>query len=375
MKGFIKHHILAILRTQDKSFSPMDSFLRRYFRENRAVGSHDRKEICETLYTMIKQKALIDFFCPKPLSWENRLQTTLRLDSIDPYLIKKTPLHIQASFPKFLYDKFIHTLSAKAGHETCLISNGIAPVTARINPAKTTREEFLQECSEYNPTATKQSPLGVTIPKKLDFFSWPIFKQGHFEIQDEGSQIVADFMKVKSGDHVLDYCAGSGGKTLAFAHKMEGKGQIYLHDIRDHALANAKIRLKRAGIQNAQLTTTKVLKKKRFEKKMDWILLDVPCSGSGTLRRNPEIKWKLSQDDLDQLVQTQRDIFENALHFLKPNGKVVYATCSIFKEENENQIAYFEEQYGLKRESKPFQSLPTQGGMDGFFTAVLSRPK
>lgn len=353
----------------------MDSFLRRYFRDNRAIGSHDRKEICQNLYTMIKQKALIDFFCPKPLSWENRLMTTLKLDRIDKRLIAKTPLHIQASFPKHLYEKFIAALPKAKGHETCLVCNEEAPVTIRINPEKTTRKAFVELIKDRDPTPTTHSPWGITFPKKLDFFSWPSFKQGHFEVQDEGSQLIAELIDAKPGDHVLDYCAGAGGKTLAFAHKLEGKGQIYLHDIRDHALANAKLRLKRAGVQNIQITPTKTLKKPRFKHKMDWVLLDVPCSGSGTLRRNPEIKWNLKQEDLDNLIKTQRAIFENALHFLHPNGKIVYATCSLFEEENEAQIAYFEKTYGVKREGKPFKSLPTSGGMDGFFAVVLSAPQ
>ena len=212
----------------------------------------------------------------------------------------------------------MHALSPKLGHETCLICNEEAPVTIRINAAKTTREAFLAAHKAYLPTSTSHSKLGITFPKKLNFFSWESFKQGHFEVQDEGSQIVAEFVKAKKGDHVLDYCAGSGGKTLAFAYKMEGKGQIYLHDIRKHALESAKIRLKRAGIQNAQLTDTKTLKKKRFEKKMDWILLDVPCSGSGTLRRNPEIKWNLSQENLDTLVQRSTRYFRKRIAFFKP---------------------------------------------------------
>ncbi|PCI78374.1 SAM-dependent methyltransferase [Candidatus Aerophobetes bacterium] len=373
MKRFIKHHILTILKSHEDSPSPMDSFLRRYFREHHAIGSHDRKNICETLYTMIKQKGLIDFFCPKPFSWENRLATTLKLNSIPSDLIRQTPPHVQVSFPKFLYDKLTQALDVNVGHEFCYISNGIAPVTVRINPDKTSRQQFLETYKEDGVMPTKMSKLGVIFPKKMNFFSWDTFKEGHFEIQDEGSQLIAELMDVKKGDHVLDYCAGAGGKTLAFAHKMEGKGQIYLHDIREYALDSAKLRLKRAGVQNIQLTSTKTLKKKRFEKKMDWILLDVPCSGSGTLRRNPEIKWKLCQNDIDNLIQSQRLIFGNALHFLHPNGKIVYATCSVFKEENDEQIAFFEKTHGLKLLQEPFRSLPTHGGMDGFFCAVLGR--
>lgn len=373
MKPFIKHHILSILKSHEGSKSPMDSFLRYYFRDHRAIGSHDRKVICETLYTMIKEKALIDFFCAKPFSWENRLNAALKLDSLDPELKRQAPAHVQVSFPKFLYEKLKSSLGSSQVDNFCTTSNQEAPVTVRINPGKTTRQAFLKTLEEDGAKLATHSKLGITFPKKMNFFAWETFKKGHFEIQDEGSQLVAEMVDAKPGDHVLDYCAGAGGKTLGFAHKLKGKGQIYLHDIRSHALDNAKKRLKRAGVQNIQITDTKTLKKPRFKGKMDWILLDVPCSGSGTLRRNPEIKWKLSPEDFENLQKTQRTIFENALHFLKPHGKIVYATCSVFKEENEEQIAFFESQHGFKPTSAPFKSLPTPGGMDGFFCAVLER--
>jgi len=186
----------------------------------------------------------------------------------------------------------------------------------------------------------------------------PEFKAGFFEIQDEGSQLIANHVTASPGDHILDYCAGSGGKTLAFAPKMKNKGQIYLYDIRPYTLIEAKKRLKRAGIQNAQLLDDKKLKKRGLHSRMDWVLLDVPCSGTGTLRRNPDMKWKLTPETFTRLVEEQRKIFDSAFKFLKPNGKIVYATCSVFPEENEEQIATFIEKYGLKLLHTPFLSFP-----------------
>jgi len=154
---------------------------------------------------------------------------------------------------------------------------------------------------------------------------------------------------------------------------MEHKGQIYLYDIRPYPLLESKKRLKRAGVQNAQVLKEKALKSAALLAKMDWILLDVPCSGTGTLRRNPDMKWKLTEESLMRLINEQRAIFATALKFLRPKGKIVFATCSMLPEENQDQIAYFMEKYQLALDAPPFQSFPKNGEMDGFFCAVLSK--
>ena len=212
--------------------------------------------------------------------------------------------------------------------------------------------------------------MGIQFQQKANFFAMEEFKEGLFEIQDEGSQLLADLIAANPQQKVLDYCAGSGGKTLGFAHKLRGKGQIYLYDIRPLALKQAKKRLLRAGIQNAQL----ILNDKQWKplkKSMDWILLDVPCSGSGTLRRNPDLKWKFKADQMGTLIQEQRNIFEKSLPYLKRGGSIVYSTCSLFQEENEKQIEYFLEHFPFELDGEPSCWLPQKGGRDGFFGAVL----
>lgn len=228
---------------------------------------------------------------------------------------------------------------------------------------------------KYEVSPCQLAPHGIVFHKKINFFNLPEFKEGLFEVQDEGSQLVADLCRVEPGEQVLDYCSGSGGKTLAFAYRMQQKGQIFLHDIRDHILAEAKKRLKRAGIQNAQIIEYESPKLKKLKKKMDWVLVDAPCSGTGTLRRNPDMKWKFSEEALRRLVGEQRMIFEKALSFLKPSGKIVYATCSILKEENEEQISHFLKTYPLELAADPFRSLPQKDSMDGFFGAVFKKLK
>ncbi len=350
---------------------PMDGFLRRYFREHKAVGSKDRQEICETLYGLIRHRGVVDAHCTKPISWKGRLESYLTLSTKES---SHLPKHVQVSFPRFLFEGLTAAYGEKKALEFCRCSNEQAPTTIRINPLKTTRDALIKRWEGlYELSPCDQSELAITFKKRINFFALPEFKAGLFEIQDEGSQLIANHVKAAPGDHILDYCAGSGGKTLAFAPKMGNRGQIYLYDIRPYTLKEAKKRLKRAGIQNAQLLDEKKLKKPGIHNRMDWILLDVPCSGTGTLRRNPDMKWKLTPETFTRLIEEQRKIFDSALKFLQPDGKIVYATCSVFPEENEKQISYFIQKYDLKLLHTPFLSFPKAGKMDGFFCATLAR--
>ena len=352
---------------------PLDRFLSNYFRKNRSVGSKDRKEICQTIYDMIRWKGALDHLTERPLSWQGRYNTysnTAWRESLSDQTLSP---HIRVSFPKTLYDFLKETLGEEKTQAYCLVCNEAAPTTVRVNTVKISRDALLKKWEGlFDISPTTHSSLGIVFHKKINFFALPEFKEGLFEIQDEGSQLLAKLMEVKPGDQVLDFCSGSGGKTLAFAPYMEGKGQIHLHDIRESILLKAKKRLKRAGIQNAQLLSHIDIKKRALKGKMDWILVDVPCSGSGTLRRNPDMKWKFEIETVDYLIKEQQIIFENALTFLKKDGKIVYSTCSVFPQENEHQVDFFEKKFSLHT-LKQHHSFPKKGGMDGFFGAVLTR--
>lgn len=374
MKDFRETYLLKILTEFDASSLPLDVFLAKFFRAHKSIGSKDRSFICETLYTLIRWKGLLDHFCEKPITWKKRLDV-LKATPVDKLLESSSlPVHIKVSFPKNFFDKIAKPFGEEKAIKFCLNSNTAAPTTIRVNPLKTSREELYALWKDLYPIEPcEKSPLGIMFKKRINFFELSEFKNGFFEIQDEGSQIVASYVQAKPGDHVLDYCAGSGGKTLAFAPLMKESGQIYMYDIRPHALAEAKKRLKRAGIQNAQFLDKKKLSKRGMLSRMDWILLDVPCSGSGTLRRNPDMKWHFDPSQIEKLVLEQRKIFEEALKYLAPGGKIVYATCSVLPEENDEQIAYFIKKYALKLSGIPFHSFPEKGGMDGFFAATLSK--
>lgn len=372
MKEFRHHHILQALQEYDLQNIPMDNVLRNYFRKHTAIGSKDRTFIADTIYALIRWQGLIDHQCTSPVTWEKRLEIyfsdAFSSSKNDPSL----PPYIRVSCPKPLFDHLTTSYGEETAEKICLVSNSSAPITVRANTMKMSRDDLLTRWKKhYQVTPCKTSSTGITFLKRENFLAFPDFKDGFFEVQDEGSQILAGLVEAAPGDLALDFCAGSGGKTLAFAPAMQGKGQIYLYDIRPKALAEARQRLKRAGIQNAQTIDPEEEKKlKGLKKKMDWVLVDAPCSGIGTLRRNPDMKWRFSQEMLKDLIGQQRVIFERALSFVKPKGHIVYATCSLLKEENEEQVAHFVKTYGLTV-VKEFKSLPTEGGMDGFYGAQL----
>jgi len=373
-KTFREHHLFKILDSFDFELLPLDVHLSQYFRKNRALGSKDRKFIAEKIYKLIRWLGLIDYHCQDSHDWTERCKALEKLNLKKSTKDPSIPLHVRASFPKDFFNLLSKHFGEEKAFELCLASNTQAPTTVRVNVLKTTRQALFSNWKEkFNISLTKQSVWGIHFEEKFNFQTLDDFKNGFFEVQDEASQLIANLVDAKPGDQVLDYCAGSGGKTLAFAHKFQGKGQIYLHDIRQSPLIKAKRRLKRAGIENAQILSFDSPHKKELKGKMDWILVDVPCSGSGTLRRNPDLKWKFSPEMLERLIQEQRNIFKEALSFLAPGAKIVYSTCSILPQENEEQLDYFQQNFGLDFASKPFHSLPTEGGMDGFFGAVFKR--
>ncbi len=366
---FIDRHIFIFLTAFSKTNKPLDLALGQYFRSHKSLGSKDRKIMGDTIYGMARWKSLLDHFSPnnpvsfyRNIDWERIAQNP------------SIPEHAKLGLSKFLYDELCLGFGVKEATRLGKILNESAPMTIRANLLKTTRDQLLKRFEKmFTISPCKKAPEGIQFKKREPLFSLPEFKEGLFEVQDEGSQLVAEMVQAKPGDLVLDYCSGSGGKSLAFAHQMQGSGQIYLHDIREKALLEARQRLKRAGIQNAQRLLPNHPQLKKLIGKCDWVLVDAPCTGTGTLRRNPDQKWKIDAAMLESLVQKQREIVGKALQYVKPGGTLVYVTCSLLPQENQTQIKYILETFPLKLEKEPLLLLPESGGMDGFFSASFRR--
>lgn len=368
---FREHHLFQILKRFQLENCPLDLFLSRYYREHKALGSKDRRFVSEAIYGMIRWQALLDHLCWHEPTWEKRYFLYKTLQPAEYKNRSDIPWHIRLSFPQDLFELLVAQYGEEKAVDLAEVFNSEAPITIRANSLKISREDLLTRFADQEAVATRESPFGINFKKRAAFFETPEFQEGYFEMQDEGSQLVALEVAASPKNKILDYCAGSGGKTLAFAHKLQGSGQIYLHDIRPSVLEQAKKRLCRAGIQNAQVLPADHPYLPKLKKGMDWVLVDAPCSGTGTFRRNPEMKWRFTKATLQELLGMQRNIFEKALSYCRKGGKIIYATCSILQEENERQVDHFLKTYPLKLVKEPLVILPARGSMDGFFSATF----
>jgi len=360
---FREYHLVQLLEEWESSNLPLDRFFNQYVRAHKSLGSKDRREIAAAAFGIVRWKLL--FKEGSSIGEQYR-----RWKEIDPLGYRgrdDLPWHVRCSFPEELFELVVKRLGLEKAVDFAYWSNGEAPLTIRANPAKIDRDELVGRLK--GARATADSPWGIEFEQRRNLMHLSEFKEGLFEIQDEASQLIAALAEVKRGDQVLDYCAGSGGKALAIAHRLGGKGQLYLHDVRRRPLLEARKRLARAGVQNSQIVQGDL---RGLKKKMDWVIVDVPCSGTGTFRRNVDLKWKLSRRGIEEFVGRQRAIFERALSFVKTGGKILYATCSLLPEENMEQIDHFLRTYSLRQVGEPFCS-PWLGSMDGMFAAVMER--
>ncbi|MFN3075679.1 MAG: RsmB/NOP family class I SAM-dependent RNA methyltransferase [Alphaproteobacteria bacterium] len=272
-----------------------------------------------------------------------------------------------------------------------------APLDLRVNILKATREEAIARLAaeEITATPTPLSPLGLRLGSRINLGASPTFREGLVEVQDEGSQLVALLCDARPGHSVVDYCAGAGGKTLALAAAMANRGRLVACDVSAGRVDRAAVRLKRAGVHNV---TRRVLEGetdrwlRRSEGGYDRVLVDAPCSGTGTWRRNPDAKWRLTADDIAELVVLQRRVLKAAATLVRPGGRLIYATCSLLPEENEAQITHFLEVvpgYTMLPPARiwaeavgtpyPFGDVSTLSltphttGTDGYFLSILER--
>jgi len=213
-RPFREHHLLKIFELYEEKKIPIDALLNDYFRANKSLGSKDRAFIAQNVYGMIRWKALLDYLVASSPNWESRFH---KYQEIDPYAFvddTSIPPHIRVSCPKILYDQIVSSHGVEGAQKICIDSNEPAPTAVRVNTLKTTRDEMLNRWAEHDVVPSPDAPNGIIFQKKIHFTSFPEFKEGCFEMQDEGSQLVGEMVHVQSGQRVMDYCAGAGGKTL-----------------------------------------------------------------------------------------------------------------------------------------------------------------
>ncbi|MDD3518720.1 MAG: RsmB/NOP family class I SAM-dependent RNA methyltransferase, partial [Chromatiales bacterium] len=303
------------------------------------------------------------------------------------------PFADRASLPDWLADALSQQFGESEAAALADALNRPAPVDLRVNPLKTTREALagVLAASGHPAVPTPWSPQGLRREDRAPLFNLPAFREGLFEVQDEGSQLIGLLTAPQPGERVLDLCAGAGGKTLHLGALMQGRGAIVACDVSARRLDQLKPRLARAGLSNVRLTPIRDendAKLKRLRGGFDRVLVDAPCSGTGTLRRNPDIKWRALE--LDQLLRTQAALLDAAARLVKPGGRLVYATCSLLDAENAAQIDAFLARHPEFRRMPVADSLreagidwpptetdlrllPHRHGTDGFYAAVLAR--
>ncbi|MDP2109659.1 MAG: RsmB/NOP family class I SAM-dependent RNA methyltransferase, partial [Thiobacillus sp.] len=305
------------------------------------------------------------------------------------------PLAVQADFPDWLMEKLASFMSEA---DILALARGMqqpAPLDLRVNTLLDKRDEVLHTLVHSDGIAaeiTPHSPFGLRLKDKPSLNRNSLFVKGKIEVQDEGSQLVGLLLAPQRREMVVDFCAGAGGKTLLLGALMQNSGRVYAFDVSEKRLNNLKPRLKRSGLSNLHpqlISNENDLKIKRLAGKIDRVLVDAPCSGLGTLRRNPDMKWRQTPEGIADLTQKQAAILLAASRLLKSGGRLVYATCSFLPEENQQIVEAFlaqhpefklldtseilAAQHVVLDTGKYLQLLPHVHGTDGFFAAVMER--
>lgn len=369
-----------------------DKVIEKTLKQNSKWGARDRKFIAETTYDIVRwyrffrsvSNAKGDDFWTLLAVWCAAHDVQLpdwkeffgiHYRALQAKVNENHPVRkIQESIPDWLDEIGEKELGKKWDQELAAL-NIEARVVLRVNTLKTSLKELQEklEAQEVLTITDKNYPDALILEERQNVFVLPEFKEGLFEVQDAGSQAISHFAKVRPGMRIVDACAGGGGKTLHLAALLEGKGRIIAMDTEAWKLDELKKRARRGGVQTVEtrvIDSSKVIK--RLEKSADLLLLDVPCSGIGVLRRNPDAKWKLSPEFVESVKTAQQDILSSYSTMVKPGGTMVYATCSILQSENEDQVKKFLETnppFELNEEKRIWPS----EGFDGFYMARLTR--
>lgn len=423
-------HLHAIWQADRRA--PVDAMMATYFKTRRFIGSKDRGAISDLLYFTLRNGGTLEWhieqaglvanprrvvlaallfhgekpltaakiaelfdgtqYCPALLTEPER--KILDRTEGQPFTNEKMPPAARHNYPDWMEGRLKDAFGDQLP-EALDALNQQAPIDLRANTLKCrdTGDLILAlDADGYFGLPTPHSPIGVRLKKRLPAFNTQAFRDGKYEMQDEGSQIVAQLCAAKPGQKVIDFCAGAGGKTLAIAATMKNKGRILALDVSEKRLKEMPKRLARAGVHNVTTHAMRDEKDpflKRHVGSADWVVVDAPCSGSGTWRRNPDLKWRFQLDDLQEIKALQQSILQSASRLCKPGGKLLYITCSIFPDENIHQVKQFvgnNSQFRVEHPGKlwnkhvhadadlgPVLALsPHKDGTDGFFAVVLT---
>ncbi len=427
---------IEVLSEIEKSAKPADSVASIYFKQRRYIGAKDRRAVAAVVWRVLRRKARLSWWLEhldhpeRPdAGGKGGARALVLADMIfegippEPDLFRgphsayapeaperrvldmlagqkslfhrDMPPHVRGEYPEWLTPRLTALYGDRLDSEMGAMRDE-APLDLRVNTLKATREEATRALAKEGIKAesTALSPLGLRLAGRVPLVQVQAWRNGLIEVQDEGSQLVALLTDPKPGQAVVDYCAGAGGKTLALAAAMQNKGRLVACDVAEWRVDRAQDRLRRAGVHNV---TRRVIEGesdkwiKRSAGSFDRVLVDAPCTGTGTWRRNPDAKWQLGEADLQELVVRQGAILDSAARLTKPGGRLVYATCSIMTEENEGRIEAFLAAHPDYRPvpvpelwaelvgtpcpvAGPWLRLSPQAhGTDGFFAAVLEK--
>ncbi|MEA3192022.1 MAG: rRNA (cytosine967-C5)-methyltransferase [Betaproteobacteria bacterium] len=410
--ALLAHAVAAASETLRFS-GPADETLSRYFRSHRALGQQERGFVAEAVFAVLRRKRsleaaagstqprlLVAAALVRVLGFSGRALSGLLDDELIARLraasSEAMPVAVRAELPDWLWQRLA---SAHGEAEALRMAQALAnpaPLDLRVNLARSSRDDALARlvADGIEASATPYSPAGIRLVGKPPINRHALFKDGLIEVQDEGSQLIAWLLGPRRGEMIADYCAGAGGKTLAAAALMRGSGRIYAFDTSPKRLAALAPRAARAGITNVHaivLAAGQDARVRRLAGKLDRVLVDAPCSGFGTLRRNPELKWRYGEQAITELVEKQGRILAAASRLVKPGGRLVYATCSLLQEENEAVAAALT---AAQPEFQPVSSAkllaaqrieldtgenlklsPHRHSTDAFFAAVFERRK
>ncbi len=409
------HHAEALLAESLRLDFAADQVVAAYFRGNRDLGHSERGFLAELVFAVLRRRRSLAARCAGDLNSRRLLLAALACvqgmnrrqlaevtsESESKWLAQAKavrsedlPAAVRLDLPDWLYAELLAGFAADELERLAAALNQPAPLDLRVNPLKGGRDEILAKllAGGLAAAACPYSPLGIRLAGKPALAKHPLFIDGSIEVQDEGSQLLGFLLQPRRGQMVADFCAGAGGKTLLLGALMRSQGRLYAFDVADRRLAKLKPRLARSGLSNVypvRIDSERDPRVGRLAGKLDRVLIDAPCSGLGTLRRNPDLKWRQSPASVGELAAKQAAILVAAASLVKPGGRLVYATCSLLEAENDRVVDAFlaqnpqfvvlpaapilQQQEIALDTGERLRLLPHRHATDGFFATVLEK--